>query len=114
MSINTAPAFVVQTTITRLHRDRNYQPAATSAERFADALLANLAAALEGRAKAPTKDTIAAAVEAAERLVRARPDAQSCPCGHEWLDHLSSRSRGCLECACTTRRPRPATGGAQR
>ena len=126
MTIVTAPPFRLDTVLTHLHRERTYQPAATFAELFADALLSGLKTAMDSRTVPLTKASIAAAVEDAERTARKLADATICTsCGHPFADHLTSRGRGrgtgCLECACTERRPRPehrthapATAGGSR
>lgn len=110
MTIKPAPPFQVETTRTHLHRARRYQAPASTAEFFADALLAGLAKALRIGAKAPTKVELADAVQAAEVAALELAEVQLCACGHLWDDHVGRI--GCLDCDdCTARRPR-ATEGA--
>jgi hypothetical protein len=108
-----APQFRVVTTRTHLHRARDYQPAQTTAERFADALLDQAQAAVTGRGAKPfTAAELVAMFEAAERAVELAIEASvsaTCGCGHAWSDHIGRM--GCLEgagehaCACRERRP---------
>ena len=103
MSFEIAPRFRVQTTLTHLHRERDYQDPNTIAEIFTDALLTGLAAAVDTRSQAPTKASIAAAVEDAERVAKLAAETAVCGCGHLWSEHLV---RGCTQCdPCRERRP---------
>lgn len=110
MSIGIAPKFRLDAVLTRLHRDRNYQPATTFAEFFADELLTALKTTLADRGETPTKASLAAAIEDAEQRARQLANVNGCPCGHPFTDHFTSRGGGCFECPCTARRPQaPAT-----
>jgi hypothetical protein len=78
--------------------------AAETLDEFAlAAVLAKLAEAVLPGAPRPTKESIAAALEAAERLARAQVESEICACGHHADDHLGWI--GCLECDCRERRP---------
>lgn len=118
MSIETAPAFRLETTRTHLHRDRDYQPAQSRAELFVDALLDGLSAAvpLGSRKQTLTAAELADAVEAAEKNSAAGTDPAVCPgCAHRWSDHVGRA--GCMECdGCRERRPQASgvKAGGQR
>lgn len=109
MSFELAPRFRVQTTLTHLHRERDYQDPNTIAEIFTDALLTGLAAAVDTRSEAPTKASIAAAVEDAEQAAKLAAETAVCACGHRWTEHVGRA--GCMDCD-DCREPRPARDAA--
>jgi hypothetical protein len=108
MSIDVAPPFRIGTVRTHLHRARDYQDAASPAERFADALLDQAETAVTTRGKTSfTRAELAAMFEAAEQAVALAVEAcasGSCDCGHLWAEHVGRA--GCLGCdGCRERRP---------
>jgi hypothetical protein len=105
VSFQLAPVFRVETTLTHLHRAREYRPATSAAELFADALLAGIKTAVRGT-KGLTGADLAAVVEAAEQAAKLAAENTVCGCGHLWAEHVGRA--GCLEAECACRERRPA------
>lgn len=112
MSVQKIPALRIADARYRLVGQRGHD-AATLDEFALDSMLTKVAELLRPGTPAPTKTSVAQAVEDAARIARERLNAREvCWCGHLWADHVGRG--GCFECdVCLERRPIKAAAASE-